>query len=73
MEAVLRQIVTVQEGGMIQIYAPELIAGTQAEILILPQAPAIDSSDSWSDEDIRDLTLASDAYILRRLEEEENA
>ena len=62
MEAVLRQIVTVQEGGIIQICSPELIAGTQAEVLILPQASAIDESMEWSDEDIRDLTR----YSLQR-------
>ena len=73
MELVLRQTVIVQEGGLIEVRSPELMAGTRAEILILPQAPAIDVSDTWSDEDIRDLTAANDAYILRRLEEEENA
>lgn len=36
----IRQSVVVQPGGRIEVTAPELKAGTQAEVIVLEQGPA---------------------------------
>ena len=73
MQAALKQTVTVQAGGLIQVCSPELKEGMQAEVIILLEVPAVDECADWSEEDLQALTLESDKLIMRRLEEEENA
>lgn len=69
MLAAIRRNVTVQKGGMIQIYSPELTEGEQAEALILLGTPGIDESDSWGEEDIREITLHSISRVSASLVE----
>ena len=40
MVAAVRQIVTIQPGGVVEVRSPELTAGEQAEVIVLVQAAA---------------------------------
>ncbi len=62
MQTALRQMVTVQKGGLIQISSPELPDGAQAEVIILLDTEPVDVSDTWSEQDLRDVTR----YSLQR-------
>ncbi len=59
MQTALKQTVTVQEGGLIELRSPDLPTGAQAEVIVLFDTPPIDTADSWSEEDLRDITRYS--------------
>ena len=62
MQTALRQTVTIQKGGLIQIQSPELPDGAQVEVIILLESGPTGFSNSWSDEDLQDVTR----YSLQR-------
>ena len=62
MQTALRQMVTVQKGGLIQISSPELPDGAQAEVIVLLETQPVDVSDTWSEQDLQDVTR----YSLQR-------
>ncbi len=62
MQTALKQTVTVQAGGLIEVRAPELPVGARAEVIILLESPLVDVADSWREEDLRDITR----YSLQR-------
>jgi hypothetical protein len=51
MVAAVRQIVTIQPGGLVEVRSPELKAGEQAEVIVLVQPPvtqpAVAPAGSW--------------------------
>ncbi len=51
MVAAIKQIVTVQAGGHIEIHAPQLEPGTQAEVIVLIDTPASGSDAKASASD----------------------
>lgn len=59
MQTALKQNVTIQKGGLIQIYSPDLLEGVQAEVIILFDMKDVDYSDAWSAEDLQDVTRYS--------------
>lgn len=73
MQTALKQTVTVQKGGLIEVRSSDLPDGACVEVIILLENIPIDISDTWSDEDILDFNCASEELISRRLEEEEIA
>lgn len=60
MQTALKRTVTVQKAGLIQILiriqSPELPGGAQAEVVFLMESGPIGYMDSWSDEDLKDVT-----------------
>lgn len=41
MQNVLKQKVTVQPGGIVHIESPELVPGSIADVIIIPETPAV--------------------------------
>ncbi len=39
MNDTIKQDVTIQSGGLIQIWAPQLKPGTRAEVIVIPEQP----------------------------------
>jgi hypothetical protein len=58
MQTALRQWVTVQKDGYIELHSPELAVGTRAEVIILLPSPVEDESDAWSEDDLQEFTQA---------------
>ncbi len=46
MNGAIRQNVTVQQGGVIHFSSPELIEGTQAEVIVLPSSLSVSGAAS---------------------------
>ncbi len=76
MQTALKQTVTIQEGGRIELCSPELPVGATAEVIILFEQPAaliVDESDEWSEEDLQDITRISWEHADVSLGEEPDA
>ncbi len=69
MQTALKQIVTVQDGGLIEVRSSELPEGAQAEVNVLFDSPSVDIADSWSEEDMRDITRYSLEHAAARMGE----
>ena len=62
MQTALKQTATVQKGGLIKLRSSELPDGASVEVIILLDTLPVDVSDTWSEEDMRDVTR----YSLQR-------
>jgi hypothetical protein len=72
MQTALKQTVTVQEGGLIEVRSPQLPVGARAEVIILLEEPVVDYSEEWTEADLNDFNHAGWELIHQRLEAEEN-
>lgn len=70
MQTAIKQIVTVQTEGKIEVCSSELKYGTRAEVIILFDPPVIDESTEWSEEDMYDVTLYSLSIADQSMDEE---
>jgi hypothetical protein len=47
MVAAIRQTVTVQQGGVVQVSSPELTEGARAEVIVLVEAQTQNPAGAW--------------------------
>ena len=73
MRTAVKQTVTVQEGGQIEVRSSELLVGARAEVIILPEARVVDDSEEWTDVDLTEFSSVSWELFDQRIKAQENA